>query len=247
MERAARYRLVSLVCGLLLAVLAVSCAGTAVAPEGTQITPPADTENVYIVVAEDDIVLNGRLFGANNEVLVILAHMRPNDQTAWFGFAQELVDDGYAALTFNFRGYGDSEGDRDFSKLDEDLSAVVRYMRDRGSRQIFLIGASMGATTSLVVAEEEEVTGVVAVSAPAQFEGQDALSAVSGVTEPILFIASEDDRPAIRFDELLDAAGEPMESEVYPGKAHGTDLLQSEHAAAFRQRILEFLQKHRGS
>jgi pimeloyl-ACP methyl ester carboxylesterase len=240
------YRRFFLACVLFLALLIAGCAGKAVAPGETLTTPPADTQNVYIVVREDGITLNGRLFGAQNEVLVILSHMRPNDQTAWFDFAQELADKRYAALTFNFRGYGDSEGDQDFDKLDEDLSTVVRYMRDDlGRHQTFLVGASMGGTASLVVAAQQDVAGVVAVSAPAQFEEQDALSAVPSVTAPKLLIASEDDTAAmVSLDELLEASGDPTESETYTGNAHGTDLLQSEHAAAVRARILQFLGEH---
>ncbi len=250
MQRAVPYRRFSLVCALLLALLTVGCAEKAVAPGETQITPSADTENVYIIVGEDEIVLNGRLFGAQNEVAVILSHMRPNDQTAWFGFAKELADNGYAVLTFNFRGYGDSEGEQDFAKLDEDLSAAIRYIGDRGKRQVFLVGASMGGTTSLVVAAQQGVAGVVAVSAPGQFEDQDALGAVPGVTVPKLFIASEDDKAAmVSLEELLEASGEPKESETYTGNAHGTNLFQgdqSEHAAAVRERVLQFLGEHGG-
>lgn len=251
MEAADRYRCLSLAWALLLALLTVGCAEKAVAPGETEITPPADTENVGIVVVEDGIVLNGRLFGAQHEVGVVLSHMRPNDQTAWFSFAQQLAENGYAALTFNFRGYGDSEGDQDFSKLDEDLSAALRYMRDRGKRQLFLVGASMGGTASLVVAAQQDVAGVVAVSAPSQFEDQDALSAVPSVTVAKLFIASEDDEGAmVSLEELLAAAGEPKESQTYTGNAHGTNLFdddQSEHAAAVRERVLQFLREHGGS
>src|SRR3989304_4897377 len=119
--------------GLVLAAVAVACAQKAVAPEDS-LTPMAGTENVGIVSA-DDVILNGRLFGAENDTVVILSHMRRNDQTAWFDFAEELAREGYAALTFNFRGYGDSQGDQDFDKLDDDLAAAIRYMRDRGKRE----------------------------------------------------------------------------------------------------------------
>lgn len=243
--RAANRRLV-LAGILLLAALAAACAEKAVAPH--EVTPPADTENVYVVVS-DDVILNGRLFGGENEPTVVLSHMRPNDQTAWFDFAQELARNGYAALTFNFRGYGESGGDKDFDKLDEDLSAVVRYLRDRGKSEVFLVGASMGGTASLVVAADEDVAGVVALSAPALFESQDALSAVAEVAVPKLFIASEGDAPALSFDELVAAAAQPKEQELYPGNAHGTDLLlaeKSEEAAAVRARILQFLDQHGG-
>ena len=229
---------------LVLATLAAACADKAVAPVD-EITPSGDTENVYIVV-DDEVILNGRLFGPQNEPLVILSHMRPNDQTAWFAFAQELAGDGYAALTFNFRGYGDSTGDQDFDALDDDLLAVIRYMRDRGKTRIFLVGASMGATTSLVVAAQEDVAAVVALSPPARFGDQDALAAVPDLRVPKLLLASEGDAPALSFAELVAAAAEPKEQELYEGNAHGTDLLQTgknENADAVRARILRFLEE----
>ena len=234
---------------LLLALLAVACADTAVAPEDEepQATPDPQTENVGIVIAEDAIILRGHLFGAQNEVGVVLSHMRPNDQRAWFSFAQELADEGYAALTFDFRGYGETGGDQDFAKLDEDLAAAVRFMRDRGKSPVFLIGASMGGTTSLVVAAEQELAGVVVISAPSTFEDQDGLAAVGAVSAPKLFLASEEDQAAVlSLEELWEAAPDPKERETYSGKAHGTDLLLGEHAEALRERIFRFLREHGG-
>ena len=71
----------------LLAPLVVACAQKAVAPEDS-ITPISGTENVGIISA-DDVVLAGRLFGSQNDVAVILSHMRPNDQTAWYADTPE--------------------------------------------------------------------------------------------------------------------------------------------------------------
>lgn len=233
----------------LLVPLALACAQTANAPED-EMTPIPDTENVYIVSA-DDVILNGRLFGPGHDVAVVLSHMEPNDQTAWFDFAEELADAGYAALTFNFRGYGDSGGDRDFSKLDDDLAAAVSWLHQRGKHRVFLVGASMGGTASLVVAAQADVQGVVAISAPAEFEGQNALKAVPNVTVPKLFIASEDDELAtLSVEQMMEATGEPKDSQIYPGLAHGTNIFlpdQSDSSAAIRQRILDFLNEYGGS
>jgi pimeloyl-ACP methyl ester carboxylesterase len=235
---------------LLLGVLAVACDGTAQAPEDEIVITPHNTENVGVVVIEDEIVLSGRLFGAQNEVLVILSHMVRSDKTAWFDFAEKLADNGYAALAYDFRGNGDSGGDEDYEKLDEDLSAVMRYMRERGKREIFLVGASMGGTTSLVVAAGQDVAGVVAISAPAEFDEQDAVGALPRVTAPKLFIASEEDTAVmISLEEFLGATGEPKESQTYAGDAHGTNLLQrdqSEHVDAVEDRILQFLRDYGG-
>jgi alpha-beta hydrolase superfamily lysophospholipase len=226
-------------------VLVTGCAGKAIAPHATAPPPSNETQRLGVVVLEDGIVLSGRLFGPANDPVVILAHMRPNDQTAWFSFAEELSEQGFAALTFDFRGYGESEGSEDFGKLDEDLRAVISYMRDRGRTEIYLVGASMGGTTSLVVAALEQVNGVVAISPPSQFEGQDALVAVPQITAPKLFLASEaDTAAALSQEEMLEAAAPPVDSELYTGNAHGTDLfdpLRSEHSAEARQRVIDFL------
>lgn len=205
---------------------------------------PPDSERVSIVIAEDGVILEGRLFGRSNRVGVILSHMQPNDQRAWQPFARRLAQEGYAALTYDFRGHGASQGEVDYEKLDDDLREAVRFMTvDRGFETVYLIGASMGATASLVVAAQREVAGVVAVSPPAEFEGQNALEALPAVAEPTLLIASEGDAPSLSFDELRAQGGDNVEVELYSGSAHGTALFEPEsgHAAAIERRILRFL------
>ena len=61
--------------------------------------------------------LAGRLFGdpASARTGIVFAHMLPADQTSWFEFAKRRRDQGYLALTFDFRGYcpgGDGGGRR---------------------------------------------------------------------------------------------------------------------------------------
>ena len=252
MQQADRYHRHLFFAALLLAVLASGCSGSEAPPgesngEAT-IVRTGEAEAFGVPFEEDDgtvITLRSHFYGTLNEVGVILSHMLPSDQSAWSEFAEELVEEGYAVVTFDFRGFGETGGERDFSKLDEDLSLVVNALRDRGKQQIFLIGASMGGTTSLVVAAREDLAGVVAVSAPAQFEDQDALAAVASITEPKLFIASEDDTAAATsLAALIGASGEPKDEQIYSGDRHGTDLLQGEHAAAILELILAFLSEH---
>jgi len=244
--RAALAHLGSFSVTLLVASVTVACAGSVVAPRD-DVTPPSDTENVSVVIS-GDVILNGRLFGGENDPAVILTHMRLNDQTAWFDYAQELADHGYAALTFDFRGYGLSTGDQDYDKLDEDLTAVIEYLRDRGKDDVYLVGASMGATTSLVVAGPASVNAVVAISPPAEFESQSAITAVPTLEAPKLFLVSEEDAPTLQFDALFEAAAEPKEEELYPGNLHGTDLMdptKNEGAAVVANRIIDFLDDQR--
>ena len=252
MQRSDRYHRHLVIGALLLAVLASGCAGSEMTngePNGeATIVHPGDAEAFGVPFEDDDgtvITLRGHFYGPLNEVGVILSHMLPSDQSAWSEFAEELAEEGYAVVTFDFRGFGETDGEKELSKLDEDLSLVVGALRDRGKQQIFLIGASMGGTTSLVVAAREDLAGVVAVSAPAQFEDQDALAAVASITEPKLFIASEDDTAAAAsLAALIRASGEPKDEQIYTGDRHGTNLLQGEHAAAIRELILAFLREH---
>ena len=239
-----------------LALLLAACAeeeegpaAPTVAPEAT--APPAATATIAPVAegeavsfnTEDGVTIRGYLFGTG-ETAVVLSHMRPNDQRAWFDFARELADQGFTALTFDFRGYGETGGDKELSLIDRDLTAAVRYLEQQGFARIYLVGASMGGTASLIVAAREDVAGVVIVSAPARFEGLEADAVVADIKEPKLFIASIDDRDAYTSLQAFNrAAGEPKGDLTFEGDAHGTELLESEHAAEFKARIIGFLRE----
>ncbi len=203
-------------------------------------TPQKDDEG------KEPVVLSGRVFGSG-PAGVILAHMRPADQTAWFPFATMLAATGrYTVLTFDFRGYGDSTGEKQFDRIDTDLLSAYRYMRDRlGIRKIFLIGASMGGTASIVVGTRVPVAGVVSISSPGQFLPLDAVAAVRDLSAPKLFVTSKDDVPQSRAqEEFWAAAPEPKDQQIYDGDAHGTDLFESLHAAEVQQRVMNFLAKY---
>ena len=59
-----------------------------------------------------------------------------------------------------------------------------------GIEKMFLVGASMGATASLVVGAQVPVAAVVSISAPGQFPPLDAVAAVPELHVPKLFIVS---------------------------------------------------------
>lgn len=220
----------------ILSLMQVACGDDEETPAAT----PAASEAASFD-ASDGVTLRGHLFG-EGDTLVILAHMRPSDQSSWYGFAAELAEKGYSALTFDFRGYGESEGEKELSKIDLDVEAAVKAMRAEGYERIYLVGASMGGTASLIVAAREDVAGVVTVSAPAKFEGLDAETAVSEVTEPKLFIASEGDASAFSsLETLFEPAPDPKEQKVFEGSAHGTKLLGGDKAAELKAAIVAFL------
>ncbi|HYM16542.1 MAG TPA: alpha/beta fold hydrolase [Dehalococcoidia bacterium] len=189
------------------------------------------------------IALDARVFGSG-PAGVILVHMRPVDQVAWYPMALQLAASGqYTVMTFDFRGYGASTGEKDFESAETDVAAAYAYMRDTLHRsRVFLVGASVGATAMLIVAARVSVAGVVAISALDQFEGLDAAAAVPRIAAPRLFIASTGDVPARRgLERLITAAGSDAQEQLYDGNAHGTDLFAGPHAAALSARIAGFL------
>jgi pimeloyl-ACP methyl ester carboxylesterase len=192
------------------------------------------------------VTLHGHVFGSG-PTGVVLAHMRIADQTSWFPFATQLAATGkFTVLTFDFRGFGESAGEKDFDDLAVDLEAAVRYLHDTaGMRKIFVVGASTGGTAALIVAARTPLAGVVTISAEADFLTLHAVEPARQVTAPKLFITSRDDVPAARsLVMLIDAAAEPKEQRIYDGDAHGTNIFDGPHAQELSQALLDFLTAH---
>jgi len=209
---------------------------------------------------EDGVTLGGHLFGSGSAG-VVLAHMYPADQTSWFATAERLAQEGSLVFTFDFRGYGESEGDKDIDQLDKDVSAAVGALADAGATEAVLIGASMGGTACLIAAEKNNlwrmlssqypapgipVTGVVTLSAPVEFRGLSAKDAVPGLQIPLRFIAAEDDAGAAGARELQELYAGNGDLHVLPGDGHGTELLDGEAADQVWDLLAGFLRAHLG-
>lgn len=194
------------------------------------------------IVTPDGLVLEAERFGVGED-FVVLAHMRPADMTSWFSFAGFLGAEGYSAMAFNFRGYGNSGG-AGFA-VEVDVTAAVDAAHALGAARVFVIGASMGGTGAIAAADESDVDGVITLSAPDRFEGVDAAAAARNVAVPLLLFAAEDDDPYASDAEVIasQAAG-PAEVMILPGRKHGTDLFL-DHSERLTATILEFLAKGR--
>ena len=193
----------------------------------------------------DGFTLEGRLFGHGAKA-VILAHMFESDQSSWSGFASDLSDDGYAVLTFNFRGYGKSQGSKDIASMHRDVSGAIKFMSEtHDADRIVLIGASMGGTASLIAADNAELS-VATLSAPVSFKGLDAGDHLAGIGGPKLFIAADGDSDASKSArELFRRAGDPQAGlELLIGDAHGTALLDSDQSDKVVQLLKSFIAKN---
>jgi dienelactone hydrolase len=203
----------------------------------------------------DGVTLAGRLFGPDEgSAGVVLAHMFPSDQSAWYFFADRLGRRGYRVLTFNFRGYcpggdaGCSEGEKNPAAIWQDVEGAVEALRSEGVTRIGLVGASMGGTASLVVAsmEGKGVDAVITLSAPPAFEGLDAGAEVlAQVTGAKLFIAGHEDVGAVQaVDTFYAQSVQPKRPLILTTGDHGTDILTGNQAGIASTEMIGWLERY---
>lgn len=221
-------------------VVAVACGGGRV---GSSPSPEASAEagTRVTLTTPDGVELEGRLFGTG-KVGVTLAHMYPADATSWYPTARKLGELGYAALAFNFRGHDGSKGSKDAAKAPVDLRAAYDFLRARGANTVALVGASMGATASIVLASQVPTPAIVAISAPIMFQGLDARAVAEKVSAPTLLLAARGDGPATQSLRELSSLMPNREPKLFDGDSHGTNLLASRPEAT--EELTDFLLKH---
>ena len=230
------------------AVLVAACGSV----KGTPIpSPSADAARKVSFMTSDGMELTGRIFG-RGDTGVVLAHMYPSDQSAWWPFARTLKEHGYMALTFNFRGYGEgediSEGDKEkIDSLPLDVDAAVKFLQSQGVSEVFLAGASMGGAASLKAVPGNDIRGVVALSVPLDFRGLSLRGDKTNVS--VLMFATNGDRGAKNSAEIMMDQGivsADAEFVLYDsGADHGTDILYGRHGSDARARMLSFFAEKR--
>jgi pimeloyl-ACP methyl ester carboxylesterase len=200
--------------------------------------------------ATDGVPLEGRMFGSG-DVGVVLAHMRPGDQSQWLQFAALLATEGYRVLTYNRRGtcpggeLGCSGGTGTGEEW-KDLEPAVDLVRGAGSRRVVVGGASLGAMESLfALSRGLQADGLIWVSGYDFYGLVPVQRQVRDVLVPKLFVAGESDQGAAALLSVFDrAAPPPKEIVLLATGEHGTEILtyaDPSVADELRQTVLDFL------
>lgn len=111
---------------------------------------------------------------------------------------------GFAALRFDFRGRGESEGDPSILTVSneiEDFATTVAFVRNRGYSRVMAVGSSLGGSVAILAgARDLDLDGLVSIAAPARLpdEPREAWGG-SGRTK-------DDHRIEVASGELIDAA-----------------------------------------
>lgn len=129
-----------------------------------------DFKNVTFKDVNKSVDLKGWLFDSgNSDKTVILAHgyraNRLQFKEKSLDMIKAFLSRGYNVLAFDFRNSGESGGkitSAGFYEKD-DLLGAVQYIKGRGTKQIYLMGFSTGASASiLAAAENQDIKAVIA-------------------------------------------------------------------------------------
>jgi dienelactone hydrolase len=188
--------------------------------------------------AADGVLLDARLFGKGDKGVVLVHMGRPGDtQADWAGLARVLAGKGFLVLTFNRRGIcprhgnGCSKGFDSYEDSWRDVVGAARFLRGKGVGKIAVVGASIGAMSSLYAASE----GRIRPTALIEFAGINNASGYSFDRAQIdripglkVFLSAREDvyggGQAAR--QWFRWASPPRRLVFVPGDAHGTDLLR---------------------
>jgi pimeloyl-ACP methyl ester carboxylesterase len=191
----------------------------------------------------DQVVLSGTLYG-DGTTAVVLAPTYPGGRQGWAAFAGVAAAKGFRLLSFDFRGYGDSKGNRSAADQPADLDAAMQYVRNHSAQRIVLIGAGSGGSAAIKAAgKSQEVVGLVVISAPRTIESlQIANSDLTLLKMPSLWLAARNDM-AQNVEEMYGLAGSSKKDLwIYEGSSlHGTYIFEGADGSDLQRRLLEFI------
>src|SRR6266702_4367610 len=183
----------------------------------------------------DHVQLGGLLYGKGGRTAIICSHQFPSTKVDWSDSAPWFAARGFMVLAYDFRGWGESQGPSDVSKQDRDVLAAIALVHSRGAKRVILLGASMGADISLIVAAETPVAGVITLSPEYLFGLSN--NQIKAIFAPKLFINSQNDGFADDTQQMFQNARPPKALHLYPGNAHGVAIFETQYGQDLIARI----------
>ncbi len=136
-----------------------------------------DTDEKKVLFKNGALTLEGLYrHGSLNEAVVI-CHPHPQMGGSMFNNVVEAIQNvfatkGFSTLRFNFRGVGQSAGNYDEGRAEQDdISAACDYVTQRGAKKIVIAGYSFGAWVchNWLKSKREDIHRVIMVSPPDRY------------------------------------------------------------------------------
>lgn len=176
--------------------------------------------------------IDGHCYGSG-DTAIILSNMDTNDQKEWDPIIWDLLAGNHVVFTY---AYAEHMDDQSWA-----LEEVISLACSQGAKNIVLIGASRGGVASIKAAarhvNDDSIAGVVAISAPIEYEGTIFYDAdeLNNIGIPKLLLNSEGDGGASDNRKMMEMLAEPKELFLYPGDAHGTELFEKERESVINK------------
>ncbi len=249
-----------LVVAVAAAALLAGCGGSSrsTAPQG----PPLETEcgdlpkgldaKPIWLHTSDGVRIYTATAGKGPKAVVLL-HESDSNLCGWLPTMQWLAGNGIRAIAIDMRGAGRSGPGRTsaYFHFRPDIVAALDEARAEGSKDLILMGASLGGATTLMYAPTlSGLAGVVSLSGELQLPNYklDGIDAVPKLRAPLLTIGSRQDGyfDAADSRKLQRAAGSAdKQAAVFPGSYHGWDLLNvAPYKARVQKLLLAWLNRH---
>ncbi len=242
-------------------IVAISCGRDPSAPLETELAAAHIQTETVGFTTRDGFAIVGTWFAdgrvSQPQPVVILLHRRNGNQSLWFPFAPDLVEQGFRVLAFDIRGHGLSAfqngehkpvsrfEDEDKAQMPLDVIGAVDYIRSRSDAnadRVGVVGANLGANIAFVSSGlYPQIKTAVALS----IDTRDPRTVLTGEGLPdfdpraVLFVAAFGDGYAFTSsEELAGRTRAPVRVSGYQGAATGILLLNIQAA---RDEVLTWL------
>jgi pimeloyl-ACP methyl ester carboxylesterase len=196
-------------------------------------------------VSSEGETLLGDLYGAlPSRRAAILVHGQAWDASGWRDVAPRFVSRGIPALALSLRGYDGSSGKTsDYAPPVPwspviDLRAAKALLRDRGAREIALVGASMGGHAILASSFEADVECIVSISAPVTAVPDELARRVTGRK---LFVCADGDRATPHVLHTFDVVSRPKTLLMFGGSEHSRAMFAAPYGTEAIDAIVDFV------
>lgn len=202
-------------------------------------------------IASEGETLQADLYGSlPSRRAAVLVHGQSWDASGWREIAPRFVSRGIPALALNLRGYDGSSGKtNDFAppvpwSPIADLRAAKALLRERGVREIALVGASMGGHAILASSFEADVECIVSVSAPVSAVPDELSRKITG--RKLFVCADRDslsgDRPvAPHVLRCFDVVDRPKTLLMFGGSEHARGIFAAPYGPEALDAIVAFV------
>ena len=165
---------------------------------------------------------------------VVLIHMLWGNRSTWDEIALQLAEAGFAVLSIDLRGHGETGGEVNWDLAVDDLQQVWNELAARpdiDQERIVFIGASIGANLALIASANEPAAQTVVLLSPGlSYAGVKTEAAMQSFGDrPVLIAASQEDTYAANSSVSLEEESlGASQLIIYQDAGHGIFMFQSE-------------------